>query len=118
MREIAKNATKIHGQPICKVIDKVEHLDAKWRDIVHLEIGDPDFTTPQHIVDAAKKSLDAGETHYGSSWCMPDFIETIAKTTHRSRGFVPDVDQVLITPCANISISYSFFVWSTRAKRC
>ena len=109
MREIAKNATKIHGQPMFKVIDKVKHLEAQGRDIVHLEIGDPDFTTPQHIVDAAKKSLDAGETHYGSSWGMPDFIETIRKATHRSRGFMPDVDQVLITPGANISIYYSIF---------
>ena len=109
MREIAKNATKILGQPMFKVIDKVKHLEAQGRDIVHLEIGDPDFTTPQHIVDAAKKSLDAGETHYGSSWGMPDFIETIRKATHRSRGFMPDVDQVLITPGANISIYYSIF---------
>ena len=46
-----------------KVIDKVKRLEAQGRDVVHLEIGDPDFTTPQYIVDAAKKSLDAGETH-------------------------------------------------------
>ena len=109
MREIAKNATKILGQPMFKVIDNVKRLEAQGRDIVHLEIGDPDFTTPQHIVDAAKNSLDAGETHYGSSWGMADFIDTVRKATYRSRGFLPDVEQILITPGANIAIYYSIF---------
>lgn len=109
MREIAKNAMNIQGQPMFKVIDKVKRLEAQGRDVVHLEIGDPDFTTPQHIIDAAKNSLDSGETHYGSSWGLSDFIETIRKATYKSRGFMPDVDQVLVTPGANISIYYSIF---------
>jgi aspartate/methionine/tyrosine aminotransferase len=109
MREVSKNAKNIQGQPMFKVIDKVKLLEAQGRDIVHLEIGDPDFTTPQHIIDAAKKSLDAGETHYGSSWGITDFIETIRNATQRSRGFKPDSNQVLVTPGANISIYYSIF---------
>ena len=109
MREIAKNAMNIQGQPMFKVIDKVKILEAQGKDIVHLEIGDPDFTTPEHIIDAAKKSLDAGETHYGSSWGMPDLIETIRKATKKSRGFMPELGQVLVTPGANISIYYSIF---------
>jgi aspartate aminotransferase len=109
MREIAKNALNIQGQPMFKVIDKVKHLEAQGRDIVHLEIGDPDFSTPKHIVDAAKESLDAGETHYGSSWGLSDFIETMRKATHKSRGFLPDSNQILVTPGANISIYYSIF---------
>jgi aspartate aminotransferase len=109
MREIAKNAMNIQGQPMFKVIDKVKHLEAQGRDIVHLEIGDPDFETPAHIVDAAKKSLDDGETHYGSSWGLNDFVETMRQATFRSRGFMPDINQVLVTPGANISIYYSIF---------
>jgi len=109
MREIAINANKILGQPMFKVIDKSKRLEAQGRDVVHMEIGDPDFTTPQYIVDAAKKSLDAGETHYGSSWGLSDFIEAMRKATYRSRGFLPDIDQVLVTPGANISIFYSIF---------
>jgi aspartate aminotransferase len=109
MREITRNAMNIQGQPMFKVIDKVKHLEAQGRDIVHLEIGDPDFSTPEHIIYAAKKSLDAGETHYGSSWGLSDFIETMRKATHKSRGFMPDADQVLVTPGANISIYYAIF---------
>ncbi len=109
MREISKNAMSIQGQPMFKVIDKVKNLEAQGRDIVHLEIGDPDFTTPQHIVDAAKTSLDNGETHYGSSWGLSDFVDTMRRATHRSRGFMPEANQVLVTPGANISIYYAIF---------
>jgi aspartate aminotransferase len=62
MREISLNANHIHGQPMFKVIDKVKRLEALGRKIVHLEIGDPDFSSLQHIIDAAKQSLDAGNT--------------------------------------------------------
>jgi aspartate/methionine/tyrosine aminotransferase len=109
MREIAANAALIQGQPMFKVIDKVKRLEAQGRNIVHLEIGDPDFTTPQHIIAAAQKSLDLGETHYGSSWGLADFIQTMRQATFKSRGFLPEVDQVLVTPGANISIFYSIF---------
>ena len=68
MREISNNALNIEGQPMFKVIDKVKRLEAQGKHIIHLEIGDPDFTTPQNIIDAAKLALDRGETHYVSSW--------------------------------------------------
>jgi aspartate aminotransferase len=109
MREIATNAALIQGQPMFKVIDKVKRLEAQGQRIVHLEIGDPDFATPSHIIEAAQKSLDRGETHYGSSWGLTDFIETMRQATLRSRGFLPDVDQVLVTPGANIAIFYAIF---------
>jgi len=109
MREIAANAALIQGQPMFKVIDKVKRLEAQGRDIVHLEIGDPDFPTPRHVIEAAQQSLDLGETHYGSSWGLSDFVQTMRQATLKSRGFLPDVDQVLVTPGANISIFYAIF---------
>lgn len=112
MREISVNAQHIEGQPMFRLIDKVRHLEAQGKRIIHLEIGDPDFSTPQSIVDAAKQSLDMGETHYGSSWGLPEFVEAIRRTTQRSRGFVPDVNQVLVTPGANIAIFYAVFCLS------
>ena len=112
MREISLNARNIEGQPMFKVIDKVKHLEAQGRNIIHLEIGDPDFQTPKNIVEAAKSSLDKGETHYVSSWGMTDFIEVIREATHSSRGFKPDTNQVLVTPGANIAIFYATFCLS------
>jgi aspartate aminotransferase len=109
MREISYNAKNIEGQPMFKVIDKVKRLEADGKDIIHLEIGDPDFSTPRNIVEAAKQSLDRGDTHYVSSWGLPAFVEAIQQTTLRSRGFSPDTTQVLVTPSANIAIFYAIF---------
>ena len=92
-----------------RVIDKVRQLEAQGRRIIHMEIGDPDFGTPPNIIEAAKASLDHGETHYVSSWGLPEFIDTIRQTTQRSRGFLPDTNQVLVTPGANIAIFYAIF---------
>jgi aspartate aminotransferase len=112
MREISSNAQHIEGQPMFKVIDKAKLLEAQGRKIIHLEIGDPDFKTPQNIIDAAKASLDRGETHYVSSWGMSDFIDVIREATLSSRGFMPDLNQVLVTPGANIAIFYATFCLS------
>ncbi len=112
MREISNNALNIDGQPMFRIIDKVKRLEAQGQDIIHLEIGDPDFDTPDNIKEAAKRAIDAGEVHYGSSWGEATFIEAIRETTLRSRGFMPDTDQVLVTPGANIVIFYSVFCLS------
>jgi aspartate aminotransferase len=109
MREISTNALNITGQPMFRLIDKVKKLEAQGKKIIHLEIGDPDFETPHAIVQAAKKSLDNGEFHYGSSWGLPDLIDAVQSTTQRSRGFMPERNQVLVTPGANIAIFYAVF---------
>lgn len=92
-----------------KLIDKARALEAKGIDVIHLEIGDPDFETPDNIKNAAMKSIQDGETHYVSSWGLPDLISAVQTATRRSRGFFPDVDQVLVTPGANIGIFYAIF---------
>jgi aspartate/methionine/tyrosine aminotransferase len=109
MREISANALNIEGQPMFKVLDKARRLQAAGRSIIHLEIGDPDFSTPPNIVDAAKRALDAGEHHYTSSWGIPEFRNEIRNVTKNSRGFYPDENQVLVVPGANIGIFYAIF---------
>lgn len=109
MREISANALNIEGQPMFKVLDKARRLEAAGRSIIHLEIGDPDFSTPPNIVDAAKRALDAGEHHYTSSWGIPEFRNEIRNVTKNSRGFYPDENQVLVVPGANIGIFYAIF---------
>ncbi len=112
MREISINAQNVEGQPMFKVIDKVKLLEAQGKNIIHLEIGDPDFGTPSNIVEATKASLERGETHYVSSWGISDFIEVIRQATNSSRGFTPEEKQVLVIPGANIGIFYAVFCLS------
>jgi aspartate/methionine/tyrosine aminotransferase len=67
-------------------------------DVVHLEIGEPDFDTPKHIREAAKKALDEGYTHYGPSAGLPELRETVARYAEKLRGVHFTPEQVIITP--------------------
>ncbi len=90
-----------------KVLSHVLEMERNGRDIVHFEIGDPDFATPSNIVEAGCAALRNGKTHYTDSMGLPAFRETIRDTTLGSRGFRPDMNQVLITPGANIIIYFA-----------
>ncbi|MDA0745446.1 MAG: pyridoxal phosphate-dependent aminotransferase [bacterium] len=82
------------------VLVKARALEAKGKDVVHLEIGEPDFATPPHIVHAAKQALDEGHTHYGPPSGLPVLREAIAKDISQSRGISVSADQVVVTPGA------------------
>lgn len=103
---LATAANNLEGQPMFKVLAKVQELERSGRDMVHFEIGDPDFDTPPNIVEAACSALRGGETHYTSSMGLFDFREAVRKATSRTRGFTPDIEQILVTPSANIIIYY------------
>ena len=92
------------GQPMFKLLQKIGD-----REVIHMEIGDPDFDTPNNIVRAATKALAEGQTHYTSSWGLPVFVESIRQATLRSRGFLPDANQVLVTQGANVGIYYAIY---------
>jgi len=109
MKSLSKVSSKIDGQPMFKYLDKARALEAQGRHLIHMELGEPDFDTPKNVTFAAIKALAAGDTHYESSFGMLDFREAIRNATERSRGFKPDLNQVLVTPGANIAIYYAIF---------
>jgi aspartate/methionine/tyrosine aminotransferase len=80
------------------VLVKARALEAKGRSIVHLEIGEPDFPTPRHIIEAAKTALDEGWTHYGPTQGLPDLREAIAAHISRSRGIDVGPQHVSVVP--------------------
>jgi aspartate/methionine/tyrosine aminotransferase len=83
-----------------EVLVKARALEAQGKDVVHLEIGEPDFDTPRHIVEAGQKALDEGFTHYGPSAGLPELREAIAGDVSTFRGISVDADQVVVTPGA------------------
>ena len=104
--QLADVAHQLQGQPMFKVLSKVKELESQGVDICHFELGDPDFETPSNIVDAGCKSIKNGDTHYEVSDGNIDFRKVICETTERNRGFKPKINQVLVTPGANIIIYY------------
>jgi aspartate/methionine/tyrosine aminotransferase len=87
-----------------KVLDKVQRLERSGREILHFELGEPNFDTPPNIIEAACNALKSGETHYASSMGLYSFREIVQETTEKSRGFKPEIDQILVTPGANAII--------------
>ena len=107
MKKLSRIASRIDGQPMFKLLEKAQKLEKEGKKIIHFEIGDPDFATPKNISDAAINAIKNEDTHYVSSFGLTEFREKICEATHKSRGFRPDLDQVLITPGANIAIFYA-----------
>src|SRR5205823_5594128 len=79
---------------------RAKALERQGKQVIHLEIGEPDFDTPEHIRDAAKRALDAGATHYGPSAGLPELREAIAKHITETRGVPVSAEQVVVTPGA------------------
>src|SRR3989337_1786601 len=82
------------------VLARARALERAGRQIIHLEIGEPDFDTPAHIKEAAKQALDAGATHYGPSAGLPEFGGAIAKHVGETRGVPVAPEEVVVTPGA------------------
>ena len=83
-----------------EVLAKAKALEAQGRDIVHLEIGEPDFDTPTHIVEAGIQALREGYTHYGPTAGLPELREAIARNVSLTRGIQVSPEQVVVTPGA------------------
>lgn len=109
MKTLSKASQQIDGQPMFKYLERARKLEAEGRSMIHMEIGDPDFSTPSNITMAAVKALTEGKTHYTSSWGDTEFREEIRLATYKSRGFMPDMNQVLVLPGANVGIFYAVF---------
>ena len=90
-----------------EVLAKARALEAKGRDIVHLEIGEPDFDTPPAIVAAGVAALERGETHYTPSAGVIELREAIAAYLLSRRGVRADPTQVIVTPGAKPIMFYA-----------
>ncbi|MBX5321213.1 MAG: pyridoxal phosphate-dependent aminotransferase [Candidatus Bathyarchaeota archaeon] len=83
-----------------EVLAKAKALERQGKDIVHLEIGEPDFDTPKNIKEAAVKALYSGYTHYVPAAGIPELRETIAEYISKTRKIPADPEEVVVTPGA------------------
>ena len=107
MKRLSDAACRLEGQKMFQILARANELERQGKEILHFELGDPDFNTPQNIVEAACKSLKDGETHYAPSSGLLELKMGAADVTVRSRGFKPDLDQLLVTAGANVQIYYA-----------
>ena len=98
---LSSMALRSRGQPMFSILQEAQSLERTGKNILHFELGDPDFDTPKNITESACNALMEGNTHYAPSMGIFEFREAIAETTLSSRGFKPELDQVLVTPGGN-----------------
>ena len=96
--DITSRVDRLPSEPALRTFLKARGFEASGREIVHLEIGEPDFPTPEHIKVAAKSALDAGQTHYCDPQGVLELREAIAGKVSAMRHVVVDPADVVVTP--------------------
>jgi aspartate/methionine/tyrosine aminotransferase len=96
--QLAEKMSRLGTESAFEVLVRARALEKQGKNIVHLEIGEPDFPTPAHIVEAGKKGLDEGWTKYGPSAGYPEFRELIAAYISRTRAIKVDAENVCVVP--------------------
>ena len=97
IRGVAARMSSIGTEGAFAVSARARALEAQGRPMIHLQIGEPDFDTPAHVREAAKKALDEGATHYAPFPGIPELRQAIAADVTRRKGFEADPSQVFVT---------------------
>jgi aspartate aminotransferase len=104
---LANRMSRLGTETAFEVLNKARALERQGRDIVHLEIGEPDFDTPGNVVEAAVGALHKGWTHYGPSAGLPELRQAIADYVSRTRGVPISSDEVVVVPGGKPIIFFS-----------
>ena len=105
--KMAERMSRLGTETAFGVLAKAQALEAKGMDVVHLEIGEPDFDTPQNIRDAAAQAINSGYTHYCNSQGILPLRVEIAKELSRTRGVTVDSERVVVAPGAKPIVFYA-----------
>jgi len=97
---LAASIARLGTETAFEVLARAKALEAQGREIIHLQIGEPDFDTPPHVVEAGVKALRDGFTHYCPAPGLPVLREACADYLSRSRGLQVDPARVLVAPGA------------------
>jgi len=104
---LAERVQDIGTETAFEAAARARALEATGRDVIHLEIGEPDFDTPANVREAAKRALDEGWTHYGPPLGLPALREAIATDATARKRFAVDPENVVVTPGAKPIMFYA-----------
>jgi aspartate aminotransferase len=104
---LAERMSRLGTETAFEVLNKARALERQGEDVIHLEIGEPDFDTPKDIVEAGVEALKAGWTHYGPAAGLPELRQAIADDVERSRGVKVTSDWVVVVPGGKPIIFFS-----------
>jgi len=98
---IAQRAQEISPFHVMDILAQAKRLEAQGRDIIHLEVGEPDFDTPQPIIDAGIAALKSAKTHYTPALGLAELREAIANWYQTRYQVAVSANRVVITPGAS-----------------
>jgi aspartate/methionine/tyrosine aminotransferase len=96
--KLAERMNHIGVESAFEVLVRARELERQGKHVIHLEIGEPDFPTPAHIIEAAKQALDEGYTHYGPTQGLPELREVVARYVAKSRQIPVGPENVSVVP--------------------
>jgi len=96
--ELASRMSRLGTETAFEILAAARTLEAEGRDIVHLEIGEPDFDTPSNVVDAGIEALRSGKTHYSPAAGIPELRQAIADYISATRAIEASPEQVVVVP--------------------
>ncbi len=105
--KLAGRMARLGTEAVFEVGAKARALEAQGREVIHLEIGEPDFDTPEHVTAAGIEALRAGQTHYAAPEGLAPLREAIAAQVSRTRGIPVSPAEVIVTPGAKPIIFYT-----------
>ena len=105
--KLAKRMSRLGTETAFEVLVRARALERQGKDIVHLEIGEPDFDTPSNVIEAGVTALRGGYTHYGPSAGLPELRETIADYVSRTRKTKVTPEEVVVVPGGKPIIFFS-----------
>src|SRR5438105_11427814 len=104
---LAEKMSRIGTESAYEVLARARELEKQGKKIIHLEIGEPDFPTPAHVVEAGKRALDEGWTKYGPTPGFPEFREAIAAYVSRTRSIKVEADNICVVPGGKPTMFFS-----------
>jgi aspartate/methionine/tyrosine aminotransferase len=104
---LAARIGRLGTESAFEVLAHARALEATGREVIHLEIGEPDFDTPGHVVEAAVEALRAGQTHYVPAPGIPALREAVAEFLERRGRLTTSPDRVVVTPGAKPIMWYT-----------
>lgn len=94
---ISKRCSVLKPFYVMEILERAKELEKQGREIIHLEIGEPDFDTPECVKKAAAKAMDQGKTHYTQSLGIPELRQAISRHYHAAYQVKVDPDQIIVT---------------------